>query len=59
MTPDEVRAKLKAEGYGFSRQQSSAGAASFWATDCSGKPVGRQGRWYQKRNVAAMMRDED
>ena len=56
MTPEQVRAKIKACGYGFTRQRDAAGTpCAFWACDSNGRPVRRQHRNYRKRHAAAML----
>jgi len=56
LTPDEVRSKLKACGYGFTKQRDSSGnLACFWGCDSNGRPLRRVAKGYHKQNVAAQM----
>ena len=60
LTPDEVRAKLKALGYGFTRQKDAQGIpAFFWACDCEGRPVSKWRGRGGKQNVAASLVNND
>jgi hypothetical protein len=61
LDPEEVRRRLKACGYGFTKQKAQDGTAmSFWATANSGRPVSRRPfKGYNKRNVAAQLVDEE
>lgn len=53
LTPEQVRAALKAAGYGFTRQTAPDGSQQcFWGCDSRGRPLSR--KWgAAKQNVAA------
>lgn len=60
LTPDELRAKIKACGYGFTRQKDSdRNGCFFWACDSKGYPVRRQMGRYAKLNAAANLVNAD